>query len=36
VLEGLRGEGSIAELCRREGTNPKLYNKWSKEYLEAG
>lgn len=36
VLEGLRGEASIAELCRREGVNPNLYYKWSKEFLEAG
>src|SRR5215510_6181779 len=36
VLEGLRGEESIAELCRREGLNPNLYYKWSKEFLEAG
>jgi transposase len=36
VLEGLRGEDSIAELCRREGVNPNLYYKWSKEFLEAG
>jgi transposase len=36
VLEGLRGEDSIAELCRREGLNPNLYYTWSKEFLEAG
>lgn len=36
VLEGLRGETSIAELCRREGLHPNLYSKWSKEFLEAG
>ena len=36
VLEGLRGEESIAELCRREGISPSLYYKWSKEFLEAG
>ena len=36
VLEGLRGESSIAELCRREGMHPNLYYKWSKEFLEAG
>ncbi len=36
VLEGLRGEESIAELCRREGINPNVYYKWSKEFLEAG
>ena len=36
VLEGLRGEQSIAELCRREGLAPNLYYRWSKEFLEAG
>lgn len=36
VLEGLRGEEGIAELCRREGINPNLYYNWSKEFLEAG
>ena len=36
VLEGLRGEESIATLCRREGLNPNLYYRWSKEFLEAG
>jgi len=36
VLEGLRGEGTIAELCRREGIHPNMYYKWSKEFLEAG
>lgn len=36
VLEGLRGEMSIAELCRREGINQNSYYKWSKEFLEAG
>ena len=36
VLEGLRGEDSIAELCRREGIVPNLYYNWSKEFLEAG
>src|SRR5512139_1233818 len=36
VLEGLKGEASIAELCRREGISPNLYYKWSKEFLEAG
>ena len=36
VLEGLRGESSIAELCRREGINQNLYYRWSKEFLEAG
>lgn len=36
VLDGLRGEESIATLCRREGLNPNLYYRWSKEFLEAG
>ena len=36
VLEGLRGEESIATLCRREGINSNLYYRWSKEFLEAG
>ena len=36
VLEGLRGEDSIAELCRRESIAQSLYYKWSKEFLEAG
>ena len=36
VLEGLRGEDTIAELCRREGIAQSLYYKWSKEFLEAG
>ena len=36
VLEGLRGEESIAELCRREGISQNLYYWWSKEFLEAG
>ena len=36
VLEGLRGEESIAALCRREGLAPNLYYRWSKEFLEAG
>jgi len=36
VLAGLRGEDSIAELCRREGIAQSLYYKWSKEFLEAG
>jgi len=36
VLEGLRGEDSVAELCRREGLNPNVYYRWSKEFLEAG
>jgi transposase len=36
VLEGLRGEQSVAELCRREGISESLYYRWSKEFLEAG
>ena len=36
VLEGLRGEESIATLCRREGIVTNLYYRWSKEFLEAG
>ena len=36
VLEGLRGEQSIAELCRREGIAANLYYRWSKDFLEAG
>ena len=36
VLEGLRGEDSIAELCRREGIAQGIYYSWSKEFLEAG
>jgi len=36
VLEGLKGESTIAELCRREGIAQSLYYKWSKEFLEAG
>ena len=36
VLAGLRGEESIAALCRREGIAESLYYKWSKEFLEAG
>ena len=36
VLDGLRGEESIAELCRREGIATSLYYSWSKEFLEAG
>ena len=35
VLEGLRGEDSIAELCRREGINSNVYYRWSKEFLES-
>jgi transposase len=36
VLSGLRGEESIAELCRREGIAQSLYSSWSKEFLVAG
>jgi hypothetical protein len=36
VLEGLRGEDSINSICRKEGINPNLYYKWSKDFLEAG
>ncbi len=35
VLEGLRGESTVAELCRREGIHANMYYKWSKEFLEA-
>ena len=36
VLDGLKGEDSIAELCRREGIAQSMYYSWSKEFLEAG
>ena len=36
VLEGLRGEESIAELCRKENIHQNLYYRWSREFLEAG
>jgi transposase len=36
VLDGLRGEDSIAELCRREGISQGVYYKWSKDFMEAG
>ncbi len=36
ILEGLKGEDSIANICRREGIAPSLYYKWSKAFLEAG
>jgi len=36
VLEGLRGEQSITDLCRKEGIHPAIYYKWSKAFLEAG
>lgn len=36
VLEGLRGEIPVTELCRREGIQPSIYYRWSKAFLEAG
>ena len=36
VLEGLRGEESISDLCRKEGIHPTIYYKWSKSFLESG
>ena len=36
VLEGLRGEASISDLCRKESIHPTMYYKWSKAFLEAG
>ena len=36
VLEGLRGEESISDLCRKEGIHPTMYYKWSKSFLESG
>jgi transposase len=36
VLEGLKGEESITEICRREGIVPGLYYRWSKDFIEAG
>lgn len=36
VIDGLRGEDSVAELCRREGINSNIYYRWSKEFMEAG
>jgi len=36
VLDGLRGEDSIAELCRKEGISQGVYYKWSKDFMEAG
>ena len=36
VLEGLRGDESIATLCRKEGLAPNLYYRWSREFLETG
>jgi transposase len=36
ILEGLKGEDSIAAICRREGIAPSVYYKWSKAFLQAG
>ncbi len=36
MLEGLRGEQSVSELCRREGIAANLYYRWSKDFLAAG
>lgn len=36
VIEGMRGESSIAELCRREGIAQNLYYRWSKDFMESG
>lgn len=36
VIEGLKGEESISEICRREGIAPALYYRWSKDFIEAG
>jgi len=36
VIEGLKGEVTVADLCRKEGISQSLYYKWSKEFLEAG
>lgn len=36
VLEGLKGEESVAGICRRKGIAPALYYKWSKDFMEAG
>jgi len=36
VIEGMCGETSIAELCRREGINQNLYYRWSKDFMESG
>ena len=36
IIEGLRGEDSIANICRKEGIAPSIYYKWSKSFLEAG
>ena len=36
VIAGMRGEDTVAELCRREGISQSLYYSWSKEFMEAG
>jgi len=36
VMEGMRGEVSVSELCRQEGIQPTVYYKWLKEFMEAG
>ena len=36
IIEGMRGEITIAELCRKEGISQGLYYKWSKDFMEAG
>ncbi len=36
VIDGLKGEDSVAEICRREGIVPALYYRWSKDFMEAG
>jgi transposase len=36
VMEGIRGEVSVSELCRREGIHPTIYYKWLKDFMEAG
>jgi transposase len=36
IIEGIRGETTIAELCRKEGISQALYYKWSKDFMEAG
>ncbi len=36
VIEGLKGESSVAEICRIEGISPALYYRWSKDFMEAG
>jgi len=36
VIDGLRGETSIAELCRKEGIAQNLYYRWSKDFMESG